>query len=48
MSKGRQKADLGAVSQRLRDMGLGFDNDSSPDIEAMMAFGMFDTELSHR
>lgn len=48
MTKGKQDADPEVVSTRLQQMGLQFDNDDNLRIQAMMAFGMFDTELSHR
>lgn len=48
MTRGRTKADPVAVSKRLHQMGLEFDNDENLRIQSMMAFGMFDTELSHR
>ena len=48
MTRGRQNADPVAVSSRLHQMGLEFDNDDNLRIQSMMAFGMFDTELSHR
>lgn len=48
MAKGRQHADPMVVSRRLQEMGLRFTNDDNLKIQAMMAFGMFDTELSHR
>lgn len=48
MARGKKDADPNMVSKRLRDMGLEFDNDDNLRIQSMMAFGMFDTELSHR
>ena len=48
MTKGKQNADAEIVSDRLQQMGLQFDNNDNLRIQAMMAFGMFDTELSHR
>ena len=48
MARGKTDADPVAVSKRLQDMGLEFDNDENLRIQSMMAFGMFDTELSHR
>ena len=48
MTKGKQNADPEIVSDRLQQMGLQFDNNDNLRIQAMMAFGMFDTELSHR
>ncbi len=48
MTKGKQRADPEVVSERLQQMGLQFDNNDNLRIQAMMAFGMFDTELSHR
>ena len=48
MSKGRKNSNPEIVSKRLQEMGLRFDNDNDLKIQAMMAFGMFDTEKSHR
>lgn len=48
MSKGRKNCDSLVISKRLHQMGLEFDNDDNLNIQAMMAFGMFDTEKSHR
>lgn len=48
MSKGRRNCDLVTVSKRLKEIGLKFDNDDNLNIQGMMAFGMFDTEKSHK
>lgn len=48
MTRGKAAADPIVVSKRLQQMGLEFDNDDNLKIQAMMAFGMFDTELSHK
>lgn len=48
MARGRKQADAVVLADRLREMGLRFTNDDNPRIQAMMAFGMFDTELSHK
>jgi len=48
MSKGKSQADPQVVASRLRDLGLRFDNDDNVLLQSMMAFGMFDTELSHK
>jgi hypothetical protein len=48
MAKGKKRADPLVVSSRLHDLGVRFDNDDNLRLQAMMAFGMFDTELSHK
>ena len=48
MAKGRKNCDSKAVSTRMHEMGLEFDNNDNLNIQAMMAFGMFDTEKTHR
>ena len=48
MSKGKRQSDARVVATCLRDLGLRFDNDDNLPLQAMMAFGMFDTEQSHK
>ena len=48
MAKGTKGADPNIVAHHLREMGLRFDNNDNLRIQSMMAFGMFDTELTHK
>ena len=48
MSKGKRRSDPLVVSACLRELGLRFDNDDNIPLQGMMAFGMFDTEQSHK
>ena len=47
LGRGQRRARPAVVARLLHDMGLRFSRPAD-DIQMMMAFGMFDSQLSHR
>lgn len=48
LAKGKKDIKPEVVAERLADLGLRFERHDNPRLIAKMAFGMFDTQTSHR